>query len=315
MNSVDLMNTFQLEPLPAARAPIVNAMSVDVEEYFQVSAFEEHVDFARWAAIPGRVEASVDRILAMFEAAGVSATFFTLGWIAERYAPMVRRIAAAGHEIASHGMNHVRAFKQDRAAFFDDVSRSRQLLEDVCGQTIKGYRAASYSIIEPNLWALDVLAEAGYTYSSSVYPGTHDAYGIPGAPRFAFRTAPDGILEIPVTTAQVAGRRLPCAGGGFFRLYPYALTRAALRRVNARDERAALFYFHPWEIDPAQPRVSGVGLKSRLRHYLNLHRVEPRLRRLLVDFRWDRMDRVFPVSKAAKTAQMAHQNTRQTAHV
>lgn len=276
-----------------------NAMTVDVEEYFQVSAFEPHVDPRRWDHFPGRVEASVDRILALFELADVRATFFTLGWIAQRYPAMVRAIADAGHEIASHGMNHVRATQQERATFLADVSRSRDLLQDVSGQPVSGYRAASFSIGEDNLWALDALAEAGYDYSSSIYPGRHPAYGMPQAPRFAFRAAGSGMLEMPITTAELGGRRFPCAGGGFFRLYPYALTRWLLRRVNAADAQPVVFYFHPWEVDPDQPRVPNVGAKTRVRHYLNLHRVEPRLHRLLNDFAWDRMDRVFAVDAGA----------------
>ena len=296
-----MSDAFVPAKLAATDANPVNAMSVDVEEYFQVSAFESHVPFERWETIPGRVEAAMDRILAMFELAGVRATFFTLGWIAERHPGMLRRVVDAGHEIASHGMHHVRVINQDRATFAADIRRAKGVLEDVTGQRVRGYRAPSYSIGRTNLWALDELAEAGHVYSSSIFPGAHDAYGMAEAPRFAFRVQDSGILEIPVTTVEAGGKRFPCAGGGFFRLYPYALTRAALRRVNRRDGRAALFYFHPWELDPAQPRVPGVSLKTRFRHYLNLHRVEPRLARLLADFRWDRMDRVFPVEGAAST--------------
>ncbi|MES1925733.1 XrtA system polysaccharide deacetylase [Salinisphaera sp. T31B1] len=285
--------------------PPVNAMSVDVEEYFQVSAFESHVAFERWDRLPSRVEASMDRILALFELAGIRATFFTLGWIAERHPQLVRRLVDAGHELASHGMNHVRVINQDRAAFRADIRQAKDVLEQTGGTAVKGYRAASFSIGASNLWALEELAEAGFTYSSSIYPGVHDAYGMPEAPRFCFHAG--GLLEIPVTTVTVGSRRLPCAGGGFFRLYPYTLTRAALRRVNARDHQPAVFYFHPWEVDPEQPRVPGLSAKTRVRHYLNISRVEPRLHRLLADFRWDRMDRVFPVGDrdghAAEAAQ------------
>src|SRR5699024_5768392 len=279
----------------ATERPLTNAMTVDLEEYFQVSAFESYIDPERWPMLPSRVERSIDVILTLFELWQVRATFFTLAWIAERQPQMIRRIAAAGHEIASHGMRHVRANTQDWHAFRADVSRSRAILQDVSGQPVNGYRAASYSIGAANLWAHDVLAEAGYSYSSSIYPGNHDRYGMREAPRFPFRLQAGGILEIPITTLELAGRRLPCAGGGFFRLYPYAFSRWALRRVNRTEARPALFYFHPWEVDPEQPRVPRLDARTRVRHYLNLKRMQPRLRRLLADFRWDRMDRVFPV--------------------
>jgi polysaccharide deacetylase family protein (PEP-CTERM system associated) len=269
-----------------------NAMSVDVEDYFQVSAFERHIARDSWEARECRVERNMDAILAVFAAAGVKATFFTLGWIAERYPQLVRAIVAAGHELASHGYAHVRATEQSPAEFREDVVRTRRLLEDIGGVAVLGYRATSYSIVQRNLWALDVLDEAGYRYSSSIYPIHHDLYGIPDAPRFAFRAVPDGLIEIPVTTCAIAGLRVPCGGGGYFRLLPYVLSRWAIRRVNRRDCQPAVFYFHPWEIDPRQPRIEA-RLKSRLRHYVNLARTQPRLERLLCDFRWDRVDRVF----------------------
>lgn len=293
------------EPLPGPTSVSANAMSVDVEEYFHVSAFEQYITRNQWARIPSRVEASVDRILALFEQAGVKATFFTLGWVAERHPDLIRRIVSAGHELASHGQNHVRVIHQDRRTFAEDIRRAKATLEDISGQAVRGYRAASFSIGADNLWALDELAEAGYGYSSSIYPGVHDAYGMPEAPRFVFRPGSSRLIEIPVTTVELAGRRLPCAGGGFFRLYPYAATRAALRRVNRRDGRPAIFYFHPWEIDPEQPRVTGLDAKRRFRHYLNIRRVEPRLQRLLADFRWDRVDRVFDVEGEAEAPRQA----------
>lgn len=272
---------------------ITNALTVDVEDYFQVSAFEPHIRRADWDSIPCRVERNMDRILDLFAEEGVRATFFTLGWVAERYPHVVRRVVADGHELASHGYEHVRVVNQDPEAFRADVTRTKQLLEDLGGVEVQGYRAASYSIGEKNLWALDVLHEAGYRYSSSIYPIKHDLYGMPHAPRFAFRPKPDGILEVPVTTVMLGGRKFPCGGGGYFRLFPYALSRWAMRRVNEQDGQACLFYFHPWEIDPEQPRQQGLPLKTRFRHYLNLKRTETRLRHLLRDFRWDRMDRVF----------------------
>ncbi len=269
-------------------------MTVDVEDYFQVSAFEGHIDRAQWDTLPCRVEGNTDRILALFETAGVKATFFTLGWVAERYPALIRRIVDGGHELASHGYSHVRVTQQQPTEFRADVEKTKKLLEDLSGVEVKGYRAASYSIGADNLWALDELAEAGYRYSSSIYPVRHDLYGMPEAPRFAFRPRGEaGILEVPITTLRLGSRNLPCGGGGFFRLYPYAVSRWALRHVNQSEGQSGMFYFHPWEIDTEQPRQAGLGMKTRFRHYLNLGRMESRLRALLDDFDWDRMDRIF----------------------
>jgi polysaccharide deacetylase family protein (PEP-CTERM system associated) len=278
----------------ASDAP-VNAMTVDVEDYFQVSAFEGRIASADWERMPVRVDANTNRILDLFASRGVHATFFTLGWVAERFPALVRRIAESGHEVASHGFDHTRVIHQDPAQFRADVTRTKQLLEDVTGRAVNGYRAASYSIGASNLWALDVLQETGYRYSSSIYPIRHDLYGMPDAPRFAFRVRNDGILELPITSVDALGRRWPCGGGGFFRLFPYAVSSWGLRRVNRVDRQPGIFYFHPWEVDPMQPRIEGIGLRTRLRHYLNLSRTEGRLERLLADFRWDRMDRVFGI--------------------
>ncbi len=279
---------------------IRNAMTVDVEDYFQVSAFEKHVDRSQWDNLPCRVEANTDRILHLFADADVKATFFTLGWVAERYPALVQRIVNGGHELASHGYSHVRVTQQQPAEFRADVEKTKTLLEDLGGVAVKGYRAASYSIGADNLWALDELAEAGYGYSSSIYPVKHDLYGMPEAPRFAFRPRGDtGILEVPITTLRLGGRNLPCGGGGFFRLYPYAVSRWALRRVNQNEGQSGMFYFHPWEIDPGQPRQADLGLKTRFRHYLNLERMESRLQALLRDFDWGRMDHIFLDGKAA----------------
>ncbi len=272
----------------------LNAMTVDVEDYFQVSAFEPYISRDDWDRLPCRIERNMDRILLLLADKGVRATFFTLGWIAKRYPAVIRRVVAEGHELASHGWSHIRVSQQDRNAFREDVTRTKAFLEDLAAGPVNGYRAASYSIGERNLWALDVLAEAGYRYSSSIYPIHHDLYGMPQAPRFAFR--PSGtadFLEIPVTTVEIGGNKLPCGGGGYFRLFPYALSRWALRRVNCRDKESCIFYFHPWEIDPDQPRQQGIDTKTRVRHYLNLRRMERRLGHLLDDFRWGRMDEVF----------------------
>lgn len=271
---------------------VTNALTIDVEDYFQVSALAPYIPRSEWDTRECRVERNVDRILALLAEHGVHATFFTLGWVAERYPALVRRIVAGGHELASHGHGHERASDLTEAAFTQDVVRAKALLEDIAGRPVLGYRAPSFSIAGGNLWALDVLARAGYRYSSSVYPVAHDHYGMPGAPRFAYRL-PNGLLEVPPTTLKLGGRNLPASGGGWFRFFPYALSRALIRRVNAVDGESAVFYFHPWEIDPGQPRVPGTDAKTRFRHYVNLHRTESRLGALLRDFRWGRMDQVF----------------------
>ncbi len=282
-------------PRPRAPgAPIRNAMTCDVEDYFQVSAFAPHIDRASWPTRECRVEANIERILALMADAKVHATFFTLGWIAERYPAMVRRIAAAGHEVASHGYSHLRASDQDLPQFTEDITSSKKLLEDIAGQPVRGYRAPSFSIGGANLWALDALLDAGYRYSSSIYPIAHDHYGMPDAPRFAFYpNGADGLLEVPITTVRMGARNLPAGGGGYFRLLPYALSRWMMRKVNDDDGESAIFYFHPWEIDPGQPRPEGIDLKSRFRHYVNLGRMEGRIKALTDDFAWDRMDRIF----------------------
>ena len=271
---------------------LYNALTVDVEDYFQVSALAPHIPRSDWERTPCRVQRNVERILELLAESGSHATFFTLGWIAERYPELVRRIAGAGHEVASHGYGHRRATEQSPADFLEDIRRAKTLLEDIAGAEVKGYRAPSFSVGKDNPWAFGCIAEAGYRYSSSVYPVRHDHYGMPDAPRFAYRS-PAGILEIPVATARVARSNLPAGGGGYFRLLPYMLSRSLIRRVNAVDRQAAVFYIHPWELDPQQPRVAGTSMKTRFRHYVNLHRTEARLRRLLRDFRWGRMDGIF----------------------
>ena len=276
-----------------AMSQLTNVMTVDVEDYFQVSAFERYVGRDSWDDRECRVERNVDRILELFDSHGVKATFFTLGWVTERYPEMIRRIVGQGHELASHGWSHVRVTQQQPAEFRQDILRTKALLEDVSGQDVIGYRAASYSIGANNLWALELLQETGHRYSSSIYPIKHDLYGMPDAPRFAFSPGNDDFLEFPVTTVRLGNRNLPCGGGGWFRLVPYAGMRWAIRRVNKVDQEAAIFYFHPWEIDPEQPRVAGVDSKTRFRHYVNLDRTEGRLRQLLQDFEWGRVDQVF----------------------
>ena len=277
-------------PTPA----ITNALTIDVEDYFQVSAFAPHIRREDWDARECRVEANVDRILALLAERDTRATFFTLGWVAERYPQLVRRIAAGGHELASHGYGHQRASDLTPEQFRDDISRAKKLLEDLGGVSIRGYRAPSFSINHENWWAVEELGNAGYEYSSSIYPVRHDHYGMPDAPRFAHRpNGETGILELPPTTVPLFGRNLPAAGGGWFRLLPYEVSRWMLKRVNAQDNAPCMFYFHPWEVDHEQPRLQGLSAKTRFRHYVNLKHMQGRLRRLLKDFEWDRVDRVY----------------------
>ncbi len=273
---------------------ITNAMTVDVEDYFQVSAFENHVAKSQWDSLPRRVETNTLRILDIFAEYQVKATFFTLGWVAERHPELIRRIVSEGHELASHGYEHIRVTEQSPQLFKEDVKRTKRLLEDFGGREVVGYRAASYSIGAKNLWALEVLQEEGYQYSSSIYPVKHDLYGMPSAPRFAFypENAPQ-LLEIPITTMNVLGRNVPCGGGGFFRLYPYLFSKWAYRYINTVEKQPGIFYFHPWEIDPDQPKQQNLPFKSRFRHYLNLNKMEGRLNSLLTDFSWDSMQNVF----------------------
>jgi len=269
--------------------PIRNGMSVDVEDWFQVGAFETVIDKADWDSLQPRVEANTDAVLALFAESGVHATFFTLGWVAHRYPALIRRIVDAGHEIASHGWDHQRVFTMDAAMFRADLARARAAIEDAAGQRVTGYRAPSFSIDQRTPWAHAVLAEEDYTYSSSVAPLAHDHYGWRDAPRFAFRPLPDSaLLEVPVTVAQFGKRRV-ATGGGFFRLLPAALMDFAVRQVNAADH-PAMFYFHPWEIDPAQPRVAAAPLRSKIRHYSRLGAMAGKLRGLLGRHDWGRVD-------------------------
>jgi polysaccharide deacetylase family protein (PEP-CTERM system associated) len=269
----------------------VNGLSIDVEDWFQVGAFEEVIDRDDWDGLTDRVERNVDAILEMLDEAGIKATFFTLGWVARRHRELMRRIAENGHELASHGWDHARVYTMDREKFASDIRRARQEIEDASGFAVSGYRAPSFSIDHRTPWAYLELAEQGYAYSSSVAPVAHDHYGWRDAPRFAFKPIPWAeLLEIPVTTAEFAGKRLAAGGGGFFRVLPYAFSRWAIRQVNRREGRPAVFYFHPWEIDPGQPRVEGAPLKSRLRHYTKLEAMEPKLRQLVNEFTWGRMD-------------------------
>lgn len=268
-----------------------NALTIDVEDYFHVSALAPYIPRVDWDARECRVEQNVERILSMLDDYGVHATFFTLGWIAERYPQLVRRIVENGHELASHGFAHQRASQQSPDGFHSDIQLAKIVLEDIAGVEVRGYRAPSFSVGSANEWAFECIERAGYRYSSSIYPIRHDHYGAPDAPRFSYDVR-EGLLEVPVTTARLFGRNWPAGGGGYFRLLPYTVSRWLLRRVNQVDRQPAIFYFHPWEIDAAQPRVPGIDAKVRFRHYLNLHRMEGRLRQLLFDFEWGRVDEV-----------------------
>lgn len=279
-------------------AKIRNAMSIDVEDYFQVSAFAPHIRREDWDDMPCRVERNVDLILGLLDEAGAKATFFTLGWIAERHPQVVRRIVENGHELASHGYGHQRASELTPGEFRADITRAKSILEDLGGVAVRGYRAPSFSINRANWWAVEELENAGYLYSSSIYPVKHDHYGMPDAPRFPHRPNGDtGILELPPTTVPLFGRNLPAAGGGWFRLLPYRVSRWMLERVNSEDRAPCMFYFHPWEVDPEQPVQRGISAKTRFRHYVNLQRMQGRLRQLLNDFEWDRVDRVYLAEK------------------
>ena len=271
---------------------ITNALTIDVEDYFQVSAFAPHIARSEWNTRECRVERNVNAILDMLARRNTKATFFTLGWIAERYPQLVREIVEEGHELASHGYGHERASDQSQEAFFADINLAKIVLEDLTGVQVNGYRAPSFSIGTGNLWAFDCLVRAGYRYSSSIYPIRHDHYGMPDSPRFAYEVRP-GLMEIPITTLRVLNRNLPSSGGGYFRLLPYALSRWMLGRVNGHDRQSGVFYFHPWEIDTGQPRIAGISRKTRFRHYVNISRMESRLNRLLGDFKWGRMDEIF----------------------
>ncbi|OHB32290.1 MAG: polysaccharide deacetylase [Desulfuromonadaceae bacterium GWC2_58_13] len=292
----DATQSYSIQP---ENQKVTNLLSIDVEDYFQVSAFERVSPEAGWGARELRVEGNTERVLSLLDAAGIKATFFVLGWVAERCPQLVRCIAEGGHEVASHGYGHKRVGLQSQAEFREDVRRSKALLEDLSGSEVSGYRAPSYSISRQIPWAFDELLEAGYRYDSSIFPIRHDFYGIPDWPRFigpAVKIA-DGswqsanvangeptLVEVPISTVRIGGKNLPIAGGGYFRLLPYVVTRWGLQRINRTEGQPFVFYLHPWEFDPGQPRFQGAGWKSNFRHYLNLDKTEGRFRRLLGDF-------------------------------
>lgn len=280
---------------------ILNAMTVDVEDYFQVQAFAHCINRGAWDHFPRRVERNTNLVLDLFAAVGVNATFFTLGWVAQRHPALIRRVVNEGHELASHGWDHTQVHRQDPETFRADIRRTKALLEDIAGVPVTGYRAATFSINARTPWAFAILLQEGHVYSSSINPIRHDLYGMPDAPRAPFRPHPNGVLEIPMTTVRLGGRNLPCSGGGYFRLLPAALYRVGLRHLHRTDRLPGIFYFHPWEIDAGQPRVQGAGWKSRLRHYTNLSRMASNVDRLLREFAWDRMDRVYAPLLAQST--------------
>jgi polysaccharide deacetylase family protein (PEP-CTERM system associated) len=282
-------------------------MTVDVEDYFQVSAFEGHIDRQAWDSFESRVCRNTDRLLELFDAARVTATFFMLGWVADRFPELARRISAAGHEMASHGYAHRLVYDMTPAEFADDLRRAKAVLEAASGQRVTGYRAPSYSITKRSLWAFDVLLAEGYLYDASVYPIHHDRYGIPDSPRRPYRVARSAgsLWELPGSTVRWCGLNVPIGGGGYFRLMPYWWTRRAIAHVNTRESQPVMFYLHPWEIDPEQPRINASPI-SRFRHYQNLKETEPRLRRLLSDFTFATATSVLSRTAAAETAVGAH---------
>ena len=274
----------------SSEEPIVNAMSVDVEDYFHVSVFDGIVPRTEWDAMESRVCANTERLLDIFDEYSVRSTFFVLGWVGEKYPALVTAIAARGHEVASHGYAHRLVYDQTPAAFREDVRRAKALLEEASGRPVVGYRAPSYSITPRSLWALDVLIEEGYQYDSSIFPIRHDRYGIPVSDRRPYRIDRNGgsLIEVPGSTTRLGPMNLPVAGGGYFRILPYKWTHWGIRRVNEQERRPAVFYLHPWEIDPDQPRLHA-GRLGRFRHYRNLDSTEQRLRQLLSDFRFQPM--------------------------
>jgi polysaccharide deacetylase family protein (PEP-CTERM system associated) len=282
----------------------LNALTVDVEDYFHVSAFEARVSRSDWASYESRVCRNTERLLDLFEHAGVHGTFFVLGWVAERFPQLVREIAGAGHELASHSYEHRLVYDMTPEAFVADLRRARSAIEDAAGVRVHGYRAPSFSITSSSLWALDLLLEEGYSYDASIYPVRHDRYGIPAWPRDIQRVNGGALWEFPGSTVRKAGVNLPFGGGGYFRLLPYAWTRAGLRMLNDVERRPAMFYLHPWEIDPDQPRIAA-GLVSRLRHYRNLDQTESRLRRLLSEFRFAPVARVLAETSRQERALVA----------
>lgn len=273
---------------------MLNALTIDVEDYFMVSAFADKVKFEDWHRQECRIEKNTYRILELLNEYKVKATFFVLGWIAERYPQLIKDISSSGHEIASHGYNHRLIYDQTADEFRKDIRKTKKILEDITGEPVVGYRATSFSVIKKTFWALDILVQEGFKYDSSIFPIIHDRYGIIDFSRFPVRVnlnGSGGILEFPLSTIRLFNSNFPVAGGGYFRLFPYMFFKKGIKRINNLEKQPAIFYFHPWEIDPKQP-VQNVGWKTRIRHYTNLRKTEDRLKRLLSDFRWGRVSDV-----------------------
>lgn len=283
--------TAALEPTDVAATSVVNAFTIDLEDYYHVSALAPAIPRSSWESRESRLAGNTERLLDMLEERGIKATFFVLGWVAAHFPELVRRIAAQGHEIGCHGYSHQLIYKQTQSDFEEETRKAKDLLEDLIGAPVLGYRAASFSIVPSSRWALDTLIELGFQYDSSIFPVRHDRYGMPGAsrePGLIESPTQGPIVEFPMSTAVWGDVRVPVSGGGYFRLIPYWFTRAGLRRINERDRMPFTFYLHPWEIDPDQPRVRA-SLLSHLRHYTNLRKCEARLRKLLGDFRFTTM--------------------------
>ena len=271
---------------------ISNALTIDVEDYFQVSAFSNIINKQNWDEKECRIEKNIDNIISILDLKKIKATFFTLGWIAERYPSMIKKILMEGHELASHGYAHEKVSEISKSDFYQDVTRAKGILEDIGGKQINGYRAPSFSIAEKNFWAMEILSETGHRYSSSIYPVKHDHYGSPNAPRFPYKVFSE-LLEVPPTTVKLFGRNFPASGGGYFRLLPYSISKKMLDHVNSSENKPVVFYFHPWEIDSHQPKISNLSIKTRFRHYKNIEKMEEKIKKLVEDFHWDRMDNIF----------------------
>ena len=271
---------------------ISNALTIDVEDYFQVSAFSNIINKKNWDEKECRIEKNIDNIISILDLKKIKATFFTLGWIAERYPSMIKKILMEGHELASHGYAHEKVSEISKSDFYQDVTRAKGILEDIGGKQINGYRAPSFSIAEKNFWAMEILSETGHRYSSSIYPVKHDHYGSPNAPRFPYKVFSE-LLEVPPTTVKLFGRNFPASGGGYFRLLPYSISKKMLDHVNNSENKPVVFYFHPWEIDSHQPKISNLSIKTRFRHYKNIEKMEEKIKKLVEDFHWDRMDNIF----------------------
>ena len=271
---------------------ISNALTIDVEDYFQVSAFSNIINKKNWDEKECRIEKNIDNIISILDLKKIKATFFTLGWIAERYPSMIKKILMEGHELASHGYAHEKVSEISKSDFYQDVTRAKGILEDIGGKQINGYRAPSFSIAEKNFWAMEILSETGHRYSSSIYPVKHDHYGSPNAPRFPYKVFSE-LLEVPPTTVKLFGRNFPASGGGYFRLLPYSISKKMLDHVNSSENKPVVFYFHPWEIDSHQPKISNLSIKTRFRHDKNIEKMEEKIKKLVEDFHWDRMDNIF----------------------